>query len=712
MSTTPAQPANDAAVRASMRRVAKALQRNRHAVALCLKDSMATWEKYAPQLESMGVETFLEWETIPLADYLIGYLRDDDPNWRTLFIGERLKQLHWTDSMQEMMDRRERVFTADRTGLLALLQPHVSEEDLRRFDQRMTEIGTLVSSTARSNRRVKILFVGDCLYLDLNVFLAVPLLESGITLDCTYATSKNPVELRSTLRNLRDEKFDLVCYSPYSHEFNMLLAQTQYLRQVFSTPAALRRLAAEAHEQTVPTLRLICEQFDSNIIVHNTANIRRHDSSIKDIAKCVVTWRSRRTVAKAANALLVQELVHCNTIAAQPVVLLDETKLTAEFGELALGKKFYNSEPQHTAALALRLSAVYHDLVCAAEFLRSRKVLIADLDNTLWDGVIGEGSVRHDHKRQQMLKLLKQKGVLLAIASKNDPQNVHWTGGLLNENDFVAAQINWGPKSTSIKRIAEELNLKLKDFVFIDDRPDERELVSIEIPGIHCLDATSDSAWQMLAWWADLLPEQNEADRTQMYLERKLRQTHLDESSEKEDQQQRLAGLGLRLEIRPATTKDLPRAAELINRTNQFNTCGSRVSNQQVAAWHSSPHHHILVAEAADKFGAMGIISVMVLEEIEGTLQIPVWVLSCRVFGFGMETAMLHQARRIGKELGTETLRGLFVETPNNQPCRDVYSSNGFTWSSTAWELRESAIPADPAWLTVSIANTLAASTR
>ena len=101
------------------------------------------------------------------------------------------------------------------------------------------------------------------------------------------------------------------------------------------------------------------------------------------------------------------------------------------------------------------------------------------------------------------------------IASKNDPRSVRWDGALLSETDFVASQIHWEPKNISIKRIAVELNLNMKDFVFIDDRPDEREMVRLASPGVHCMDATADATWRMLEWWASALPEQSEENRTQ-----------------------------------------------------------------------------------------------------------------------------------------------------------------------------------------------------
>lgn len=689
-----------------LRNIAAALKRHRREVAICLMNSIASWEKFASSVESLGVDAFIAWETIPLADYLIHYIENNDRVWRDLYVGERLKQLHWpTDTLAEMLVREHSVFTADREALVSLLTPDLSTEELAAFAYRMDRMLEIVTSGGESNREVKVLLVGDCLFLDVCTFLTVPLLENGITLRPTYATSKNPIELRSTLRALKNEKFDLICYSPYSYEFSVILSQTHYVKGIFSSPAALRALAAEAHRQIAPTLRLLTEEFDTNVFVHNTANVRRHNGKPDSYIKNFATFFARKTAAKEVNALLKQEIADRNAVAAKPVVLLDELPLVARYGELKLSTKFYDSEPVHPTEFSLRLSEIYRDILIAAKLLIGRKVVVLDLDNTLWHGVIGEGAVENDHRRQKVLKLLRHKGILLAIASKNDPKNVHWTGATLTEKDFVASQINWDPKPGSIKRIAADLNLKLKDFVFIDDRPDEREMVRMAIPGILPLDATEEATWRMLDWWAEALPEQNEGDRTQMYLERQARQSHLDEAAEKEDQKKLLASLGIKIDLYPAKQKDLLRAAELINRTNQFNTCGSRVSNQQVAAWHDSPTHFILVAEAADKFGAMGIISVMIVEQLNDALLIPIWVLSCRVFGFGIESAMLGSVSSLGQKLGVSVIRGLIVETPNNQPCREVYASNGYGATDLGWELSSATTPPVPEWLAVKTAD-------
>ena len=690
--------------RSRLREIASALKRNRRAAARCLAEPLAMWEKFAASHQSLGAEIFVDRETIGLIDYFIRYIREDDPGWRNLYVGERLKQLHWPpDSLDEIIERRERVFTADRDALLKLLSQDLAPDQLDELASRFNNLRELVTTGARSSKEVSILLVGDCLFLDVSTFLASPLLDQGITLRPVFVTSKNPVELRSTLRGLAAQKFDLVCYSPYTYEFSVLFAQTHYLTGALSSPQSLKRLAREAHLQIAPIIHLLSSQFDCTVFVHTTANIRRHASTLGSYAKNFATLVARKIAAKEANALLTQELKELNAVTPNPVVLVDELSLVAKYGELELAKKFYDSEPVHPTHMSQRLSETYTDIISSVKHLLGKKVVVLDLDNTLWHGIIGEGSVQNDHRRQRVLQILRQKGILLAIASKNDPRNVHWRGALLQENDFVASQINWDPKPVNIKRIAGELNLKPKDFVFIDDRPDELEMVRLASPGIHCMDATSESTWRTLDWWAEALPSQTDADRTQMYLERKLRQQHLDETAGNESQQDLLATLGLRVEIRPVAQKDLLRAAELINRTNQFNTCGTRVSNQGFAAWNDSARHQILVAEASDKFGGMGIISVMVLEQAGNTLSIAVWVLSCRVFGFGIETAMLNQVQRIADRLEIRNLRGLLVETHNNQPCRNVYASNGFVSNGKDWELQVSEIPPDPAWLSVTV---------
>jgi hypothetical protein len=207
--------------KSGLRKIADALRRRRHAAARCLMRPLEHWDKFSSSVTSLGVESFIEWTTIPLVDYLVNYLHDDDPNWRDLFIGERVKQLHLPgDTIDQLIARHERVFAADRDGLLSLLSSQLSAEELQPLAQRLDWALELVTAGARSSRDVNILLVGDCLFPELCTFLSVRLLEQGLNLRPIYVTSKDPIGLRSELRGLAKESFDLVCYSPYSYELS------------------------------------------------------------------------------------------------------------------------------------------------------------------------------------------------------------------------------------------------------------------------------------------------------------------------------------------------------------------------------------------------------------------------------------------------------------------------------------------------------------
>lgn len=220
---------------------------------------------------------------------------------------------------------------------------------------------------------------------------------------------------------------------------------------------------------------------------------------------------------------------------------------------------------------------------------------------------------------------------------------------LLNESDFVASEINWDSKCDNMGRIQKQLNLKTKDFIFIDDRGDQRELVSAVFPEILVLDATCDRSWRILDSWSSLIDSADGSDRTQLYRERRAREDFLAASGpEREvDQAALMARLGLRVTLRNAKKPDLKRVVELINRTNQFNLNTTRTNFRESSEWLSSPARRILVADGIDKFGQMGLVCVTVVEASTTVWRIHAFVLSCRVFGYGIETAMLNAIKRL-----------------------------------------------------------------
>ncbi len=693
--------------------VAQALHEARAELALALVDSVSDWEKYSSEIAAAtSREEFAARETLAFVDYLGRYFLTGDETYRNLYLGEKLKQSYIKeDGPQEAIARRLLITGRDRQSILevaaARLQP--AERDL--LAATLDAMHGLITRPAE--RLCRVLLIGDCLYLDLMAFLTVPLLEAGVQLVPTFATSKRPGALRAELAQHQDRQFDLVFYSPLTYEFHPRFAELQTVRGALRPPAAVQEAIEAAKRDIESTLTLVEASFECPIFVHNTLNIRRHDGTARERLKNLLTRPARGYGRSRINTWLPACLEKLNANSHRHLFLLDEA-LAASGSADDPSRYLYHSGLQHPARLAQALAPAYRDIIAAEMLLAKKKLIICDLDNTLWKGVIGEGSVEHHADRQSTLRALRHKGVLLAICSKNDPKNVHWRGAMLSEEDFVCGRINWAPKVANIRQIAAQLNLKTKDFVFIDDRADERELVKQAFPEITVLDAESPAIWRQLAVVAETLSESTEGDRTRAYAERETRQQFLAQTAQSSalaeklgvslevdldsSEREALSGLELRLSIRTATQKDLKRVSELINRTNQFNLCGSRTSLREVTEWRRSDAHEILVAEARDKFGAMGIISVAVLQETARGVEIPVFVLSCRVFGFGMETALLNCIRnwRPGR-----ALYGHFKETPYNQPCHKVYPQNGFDWRDGLWVSVEGREIADPPWLAV-----------
>ncbi len=685
------------------RRTAELLTTHRAVLARALFATIEHWPKYAADIQAAGpgAMEFIERELFAFIDYLALYASTGDENFRHLYIGEKIKQLYIAGMTPD--DRRQLTKTTlatDREHLVTTLTGLASAEEVAAVAGLLDAIAAILNRP--TSHTVRVLLVGDCLYLDVLAFATAALLEDGIALDPTFITSKNPAERRRDIRRLENQTFSAVFYSPVSYEFSGPFAELLAPRSAAARRRTIHEKVGRCFSEVQSTLETLAAMFECGIFVHNTCAIRRADRSWKDGLKTALTSRTRRRAAEEFNRRLDAWMNAYNTASFEHVFLIDETELARRHGERALARLFYHSDLQHPAALGKYLAPLYRDIINVhADFLK-RKLIVCDLDNTLWRGVIGEGAIVHHHDRQNALRALKQKGIVLAIDSKNDPKNVHFTGGTLTEKDFVSVQINWDSKVGNLRRIQADLNLNYKDYIFLDDRADERAMVQASFPDIKVTDPESPRTWQLLNLWARVAPKPDGGDRTLFYQQREQRNAFLQAQEQAEDPAAMFASLNLSLHIRPAAAADLKRAAELVNRTNQFNVRGSRTSVRDLAAWQENGGT-ILLADCADKFGAMGTVSVLTAGAADGALEIPIFVLSCRVFGYGIEMAVLNRVKRDAVARGLAGVRGLLVETPHNQPCRRVYQDNGFAAGDDgAWFWNASnAVPADPAWLQV-----------
>jgi hypothetical protein len=419
--------------------IAQALKEQRDEIALALVTSVADWEKFSAEITSeAAIRMFAQREMMAFVDYLITYFASGDPTYRDLYIGEKLKQCYFeADGPEEAIARRQRITTVDRKAMLGTLGARLAPRDRELLAAELDKMHAVITRPGTTLCRA--LFVGDCLFLDILAFLTAPLADAGIRLVPTFVTSKLINGQHRELRRLDGKQFDLVFYSPLTYAFHLEFSEVQSVRAALRRPAQLEASAAAAKRDIESTLLLMERLFECPIFVHNSANLRRHDRTISEIAKTFATKAVRNYTRRIINRWLPDHLERLNVRSHQHLFLVDETALFATASERHLSTLLYKSDLQHPARFAQALAPLYHDIIVARQVLAKKKLIICDLDNTLWSGVIGEGAVEHHVDRQATLLALRRKGMLLAICSKNDPKNVHRRGGTLSEADFVSS---------------------------------------------------------------------------------------------------------------------------------------------------------------------------------------------------------------------------------------------------------------------------------
>ena len=326
----------------------------------------------------------------------------------------------------------------------------------------------------------------------------------------------------------------------------------------------------------------------------------------------------------------------------------------------------------------------------------SRKCVVLDLDNTLWGGVLGEDGAdgillgnhpagRAFHRFQSALKLLRQRGVLLAIASKNNADDIlpilrKHPDMVLHEEDFASIQANWQDKGAQITAILCEMKIAPRHLVFLDDNPSERLLVQRMHPEVLVPEMPADPAL-----FADLLSV-CELDTLQFTREDALRTEMIRADRQRDTLQKKapsleefLRELQIEVTLQPLTPALLERATQLCQRTNQFNLTSVRHSFDDLRQIAASPRHRAFMARVRDRFGDHGWTGLVILA-LEGNLAVvDTLLLSCRVLGKDVELLLFDTAVATALEAGARKLRGVWRPTAKNAPCADYYGKCGMS---------------------------------
>jgi FkbH-like protein len=350
---------------------------------------------------------------------------------------------------------------------------------------------------------------------------------------------------------------------------------------------------------------------------------------------------------------------------------------------------------------------------------KATKCIVLDLDNTLWGGVLGEdgpagialgphwpGSEFLDFQRE--LLDLQRQGILLAVCSKNNEAEalavLRDHPHLLIRPDCLAAhRINWEDKASNIRALARELDIGLDHMLLIDDSPHERAWVREQIPELRVPEVPADPS--LYADWVGSLPslivlQQTSEDsrRTALYQEARERETYRAATGSLEDF---LRGLGLRVHIEGVTDGTMGRVVQLLSKTNQFNLTTRRHDEATIRRHLAAGEWRVYTMGVADRYGDFGLTGVAIAAPGAEAWRLDSFLLSCRVIGKSVETALLARVAADAREAGAATLVGEFIDSGRNQVAAMLLADHGFVPSGEGrWE-RSLAAPGPewPAWI-------------
>lgn len=387
--------------------------------------------------------------------------------------------------------------------------------------------------------------------------------------------------------------------------------------------------------------------------------------------------------------------------AATSQIVIDLNKILAKVGldEATDFRQFQSSKALYSVSF-LKAYADHVEPAFRAVTGRGRKVLVLDCDNTLWGGILGEDGESQlqmgDSTRQgrvfrevqYLLKGLKQKGVLLTLCSKNNPEDVDkvlasHADMVLREIDLAAKKINWCDKATNIRQLAQELNLGLDSFVFLDDSAFELGLVEKELPQVRCFkvpEALSDYPQLIRRIGREfftLSETVEDAAKTDMYRQEQERKKTTAKFGTIEGY---LKSLGLKIRVDWGTAISISRAAQLSQKTNQFNLTTRRYTDGDIKRMLDDGAHLVATFAVSDRFGDYGVVGLLIVKRDPqaDVACIDTLLMSCRVLGRNVEMAFFDYLFANLKTFGVNRVRAEYIRTGKNNQVAGFYDTLGF----------------------------------
>ena len=539
---------------------------------------------------------------------------------------------------------------------------------------------------------IKVSLLGDTA----TQFLATAIKGEGI--EYGYNINLFEAEYNQVERQILDPTSDLYAFDA---KYTVVFQSTHKLLEQYSLKSASEW--STLADERINFIRTICENLGGKIIYYNYPEIE--DTVFGSYANKVpgsFSYQLRKLNFELMN--LAQEYPN--------LFICDIASIQNKFGrDFMFDSTIYVSTEMILSIDALPYVASRTlDIIASIEG-KFKKCLILDLDNTVWGGVVGDDgweNIQVGHglgigkafsEFQQWVKKLKNRGIIVCVCSKNDEDKakepfVKNPEMVLKLDDISVFIANWENKADNIRTIQSILNIGFDSMVFLDDNPFERNMVRENVPGVTVPELPEDPGKYLEYLYTQNLFEtasysSADKDRTKQYQVEAQRVATAKKFTNEGDF---LKSLEMVSEVSGFTNFNIPRVAQLSQRSNQFNLRTIRYTEDQIAAIENDPKQKGFAFTLKDKFGDNGLIAVVILKEMDAnTLFIDTWFMSCRVLKRGMENFTLNTIVDYAKNNGYKKIIGEYLPTQKNGMVSEHYSNLGFTrmaGSSTAqWEL-------------------------
>lgn len=526
---------------------------------------------------------------------------------------------------------------------------------------------------------IKVALLGDTA----TQFLAIAI--RGIGIERGYNVELFEADFNQVERQFLDPSSEL--YS-FKADYVVVSQSTHKLLSTYNKKDVEGQI--DVADERLEFIKLMCNSIHSRLVYFNYPEIEDNVfGSYANSVESSFTYQVRKLNFELMN--LAQHNPN--------LFICDIAALQNKFGRDVM----FNSSIYVTSEMILSIESVPYvasrtmDIICAAQG-KFKKCLILDLDNTMWGGVIGDDGLENIQighhlgigkafsEFQQWAKKLKNRGIILAVCSKNtehiakEPFEKH-PEMILKLDDISVFVANWENKADNIRKIQSVLNIGFDSMVFLDDNPFERNIVRQNLPDVTVPELPKDPSEYLEYLYSLNLFEtvsfsSADADRTKQYQLEAQRVT-LQKSFTNESEF--LRSMDMVCEVKSFDKFDTPRVSQLTQRSNQFNLRTIRYTEADIEDLSSDSIHHGLSFRLSDKFGDNGLICVIILEKKENkTLFINTWLMSCRVLKRGMENFTIDTLVEYAQENGFKRIVGEYIATPKNTMVENHYQELGF----------------------------------